>query len=85
MTEREILLKRVQVYNFALLDVALFLDTHPNDSAALELYKQYIERRDTAAQEFEEKYGSLTKAGAAGTRWTWVDGPWPWQSEEEMK
>ncbi|MCL2857194.1 MAG: spore coat protein CotJB [Oscillospiraceae bacterium] len=84
MTEREVLLKRVQVCDFALNDTALFLDTHPEDAAALAYYKKYLEMRAAAASEFESRFGPLTKgAYDGGPRWKWVDGPWPWQMEEE--
>lgn len=83
MNDRERLLKRVQVCDFALNDAALFLDTHPDDQDALAFYKKHLEMREAAAKEFTDKFGPLTKADHdGGSRWTWVDGPWPWQNEE---
>ena len=35
MNERQTLLHKVQMYDFALVDAALFLDGHPKDAAAL--------------------------------------------------
>ncbi|MDR2909044.1 MAG: spore coat protein CotJB [Oscillospiraceae bacterium] len=85
MTEREILLKRVQVCDFALNDVALFLDTHPDDQAAIAHYKKYMELRKRAVAEYEENFGPLTKESYdGGARWIWVDGPWPWQKEASV-
>ena len=84
MTEREVLLKRVQVLDFALNDAALFLDTHPDDADALAYYKEHLELRAVAAQDFELQFGPLAKGSYdGGPRWKWVDGPWPWQMEEE--
>ena len=84
MTEREVLLKRVQVCDFALNDAALFLDTHPDDADALAYYKKYLELRRATVDHFQSKFGPLTKgAYDGGPRWKWVDGPWPWQMEEE--
>jgi len=84
MTEREVLLKRVQVCDFALNDAALFLDTHPEDADALAYYKKYLDTRTAAVSDFESRFGPLTKgAYDGGPRWKWVDGPWPWQMEEE--
>jgi len=84
MTEREVLLKRVQVCDFALNDAALFLDTHPEDAAALAYYKKYLDMRTDIVSNFESRFGPLTKgAYDGGPRWKWVDGPWPWQIEEE--
>lgn len=83
MNDREMLLKRVQVCDFALNDAALFLDTHPEDHDALAFYKKYLEMREKSAKDYTDKYGPIAKADYdGGSRWTWVDGPWPWQSEE---
>ena len=84
MNEREMLLKRVQVCDFALNDAALFLDTHPDDQAALAYYKKYLALRGEAVEAFTGKFGPLTKGDYdGGARWQWVDGPWPWQNGEE--
>ena len=36
MTKREALLKKLSTYQFAALDLQLFLDTHPNDENTIE-------------------------------------------------
>ncbi len=83
MNEREALLKRVQVCDFALIDAALFLDTHPNDQDALAFYKKYNDMRKKAIEDFTAKFGPLKQTDFnGGSHWTWVDGPWPWQNEE---
>ena len=84
MTEREVLLKRVQICDFALNDASLFLDTHPEDAEALAYYKKYLDMRKATVDAFQDRFGPLTKdAYDGGPRWRWVDGPWPWQMEEE--
>lgn len=83
MNEREALLKRVQVCDFALNDAAMFLDTHPEDQDALRFYQKYKEMREKAVEEFTSRFGPITRADSAGgPRWTWVDDPWPWHNEE---
>ena len=83
MTEREVLLKRVQVCDFALNDAALYLDTHPEDADALAYYKKHLDRRAAIVSDYETRFGPLTMgAYDGGPRWKWVDGPWPWQMEE---
>lgn len=84
MTDREMLLKRIQVCDFVLNDTALFLDSHPEDPMALEYFRKYQELRKTAVEAYTGKYGPLSRKDfAGGERWNWVDGPWPWQLEEE--
>lgn len=83
MNEREMLLKRVQVCDFALNDAALFLDTNPENTEALAYYKKYLRLREEAVGAFTAKFGPLTKSDYdGGPRWKWVDGPWPWQNGE---
>lgn len=84
MNERERLMKRIQVCDFALTDAALFLDSHPEDPAALHYYHKYQQLRRQAADAYTQKYGPLRHSDFdGGDRWKWVDGPWPWQLEEE--
>ena len=40
-SEKEALLNQWQQYNFALIDLGMYLDVYPNDKNALNLYKKY--------------------------------------------
>lgn len=83
MSEREYLLKRVQVCDFALNDCALYLDNNPEDAMALEYYRKYSEMRRQAAADYISRFGPLSHGDYdGGPRWKWVDGPWPWQNTE---
>lgn len=66
--------------SFALNDVTLYLDTHPNDIEALEYYQRYKKQREQAVSEYEKCYGPLCAYNVnSDNRWTWVDGAWPWE------
>ncbi len=80
-SERAALLRRVQIARFAAHDAALYLDTHPDDAAALAYWRKYNALGAEAAAAYEKKYGPLTAAAAGGTPWPWVNGPWPWEPE----
>ena len=45
MNERKTLLKRLQIADFVLKEVHLFLDTHPENREALEYFKKYQKLR----------------------------------------
>jgi spore coat protein JB len=78
------LLRRVQVCDFAMNDAALFLDNNPGDAAALEYYNKYKQMRDKAVADYTARFGPLSRAdGTSGDRWVWTDNPWPWQSNGE--
>ena len=53
MTERETLLQKVRMYDFALVDSALFLDGHPKDAAALAYHNKVTKMYDQAVADYE--------------------------------
>lgn len=81
MNEREILLKKIGTYRFAILDLNIFLDTHPNDTETLNKVKEYEKLLAPLAAEYEAKFGPLTKKENTANTWTWVKDPWPWDME----
>jgi len=82
MNDRERMMRNVQMYHLALEDTILFLDSHPEDRDALSYFGEVREKNNEAMSAFESKYGPLTSDRApAADRWTWVDGPWPWEND----
>lgn len=83
MTEREILLNKLSTYQFATLDLQLFLDTHPNDKDTIAKMNKYKRTAQELRDRFEEKYGPLTKGANDSNNWRWIKAPWPWESEAD--
>ncbi len=82
MTEQEKAMLRVQEHDFALIEVNLFLDTHPNDASALAYYQRMRHLAADARAEYENKYGPLTIMGVQNDNyWDWVKTPWPWEKD----
>ncbi len=74
------LLEEIKQYDFTVIELALYLDTHPNDTKALRIYASVSEKLDELKEKYEHNYGPLTINGVnSGDRWTWIDGPWPWE------
>lgn len=73
------LMKKIHALSFAMTEAQLFLDTHPECRDALTYYRKLGEDLDTAMTEYQNKYGPLFADMVVGDKWTWVDGPWPWQ------
>ena len=74
------LLEEIKQYDFTLIELALYLDTHPNDTKALRIYASVSEKLNELKENYEHNYGPLTINGVnSGDRWTWIDGPWPWE------
>ena len=82
MSERSECLRKLQEASFALDDVKLFLDTHPTDQKALEYYEKQKKLRDQYMRDFTSRFGPISAYDVNVTnRWTWVDNPWPWETE----
>ncbi len=84
MTERNKYLKRLQICDFTLEEVGLYLDTHPKDKTALEFYEKYLEIQKKIKKEYVSKFGPIQATDYDGSDyWKWVDSPWPWERQKE--
>lgn len=74
-------LEQLQTLDFVLVELTLYLDTHPTDSAALQQFNQTAQQRQQLAGIFEQQFGPLLQFGLSFSRdpWQWVQTPWPWQ------
>ena len=76
------LMQRIDEASFAMDDVVLFLDTHPDDANALNFYHYVVQLRREAVDAYESQFGPLTlEAVRSGSRWTWMTEIWPWEGE----
>ena len=74
------LFEEIKSYDFAIVELALYLDTHPNDTKALDIYKSLSDKLEDLKEKYEHSYGPLSIYGVhSNERWTWIDGPWPWE------
>lgn len=73
-------LHQLQNLHFAVHELGLYLDTHPNDNEALDLFNEYAEQYAGAMQQYEQKHGPTVQIAAGlNGRYEWTDGPWPWE------
>lgn len=63
---------------FAMWELHLYLDTHPNDCDMIELWKEYATTVNSLTREYERMYGPLTVESGVGE--SWLKEPWPWQN-----
>ncbi len=80
---REMLLKEVQMAQFAVVETNLYLDTHPCDEEAMKALEYYSEKLAVAIANYESECGSLYASSAEGTPFDWVKTPFPWETECE--
>lgn len=78
-TDREIKLFNVMQYSFAINDLNLYLDLHPEDKDALNQLKEYILEEEKAKKDYIRSYGPLEVCNTFGDKFNWIDGPWSWE------
>ena len=82
--DRDELLKSLSELDFIAVDLALFLNTHPENKEAIQTYNQVITAADTIRMKYEDAFGPLCsfRSYASNTNhWEWNDNPWPWQAD----
>lgn len=82
MNEKE-LLENVMKYQFYLLDLHLFLDTHPDCKEAQEDYKALSVKLCSAIKDYEKQCGPLFNYGLSSVvdSENWVNSKWPWENK----
>ncbi len=85
MTQRQILTRKIASYDFSIVELNLYLDTHPRDTQALKKLAEYEDRSHELRTRYEEEYGPIEFRNSPDTRMRWIKSPWPWDlsSEEE--
>ncbi len=79
MSRRE-LLQWINLVSFVVVDMTLYLDSHPHDEAACEIFQKYLDMRMCAMKDYAQKYGPLTvDTATASSPWCWDDQPLPWE------
>ena len=72
------LLKAIAEASFFALDLQLYLDTHPDDTRALEMFREAVKQYQACKAAFEDSFYPLasTSAGKDG-EWDWLCGTFP--------
>ncbi len=80
MNSKEKLYKVIQMYGFALDEVRIYLDTHPNCKKGLAYYHKYNKLKKEAVSEYIKIYGPLKSSQVEShDNWTWATECWPWE------
>lgn len=83
---RENLLSFLDQVSFSVVEMNLYLDTHPYDEDALAFFREKLALRKEALQEYAQKYGPLTIDTAndrMSCSFEWVTQPWPWELNQK--
>ena len=68
--------------SFAMDDLRLYLDTHPDSAEALSQFNGYMEQRTELVGKYTDKYGPLDSYHInTSDGWYWNSAPMPWVKE----
>lgn len=82
--EREKLMSKIDTISFAINDLTLYLDTHPDCQNGLPLFKELLKKRLDLLAEFASRYYPLTQISIVTgdsdcNCYGWGEGPMPWE------
>lgn len=75
---RREMIDQIRSYDFAINELALYLDTHPEDQKALCLHNKYCKQVKELKDKYQKVYGPLT-INYPCNKWRWLEMPWPWE------
>lgn len=81
MTDREILMRKIATVDFAITDLQIFLNTHPDNTEILDKLALYREKSDKLKKQYEQQFGLITPSQNNNqNQWDWISSPWPWEN-----
>ena len=75
---RQEMLNQIRDLDFAIVELAQYLDTHPDSPKALCLHREYCRRLKDLKDKYQKVYGPLTIHFPCN-KWRWLEEPWPWE------
>lgn len=76
---RRDMMKQIKCLNFAVVELAEYLDTHPDDRKALCLHKEYCNQLENIKIKYQRAFGPLS-INCPCDKWRWLEEPWPWEN-----
>ena len=78
--EKEKLFYQVMAYSFAINDLNLYLDLHPENKEVFHTFKKFVQEEKELCSEYVKKYGPLEVTEVLGNKYDWLNSPWPWDN-----
>ena len=72
------MLNSIKSLNFAVIELGLYLNTHPDDEKALCLHREYCRQLRDLKDKYQKVYGPLSIYFPCN-KWRWLEEPWPWE------
>ena len=79
---RRELFEQIGAISFALDDLRLYLDTHPDCAEALALFTEYQKQRHDLITSYTSQFGPIDSYYVdTENGWSWINEPMPWKQE----
>ena len=78
---REKMMREIKCLSFAVVELAQYLDTHPDDRKALCLHREYTNELNELKDKYQRIFGPLTIYFPCN-KWRWLEEPWPWERSD---
>ena len=75
---RQEMIDQIKGLDFAIIELGLYLDTHPEDQKALCMHREYTKQVKDLKDKYQKMYGPLTIFFPCN-KWRWLEEPWPWE------
>ncbi len=72
---RREMMQEIRCLEFAITELALYLDTHPDDEKALCLHRKYAKELKDCKDKYQKVFGPLTIQYPCN-KWRWLEEPW---------
>ena len=69
------MMKQIKCLGFAIVDLAQYLDTHPDDRKALCLHREYCNQLEELKDKYQRVFGPLSIFYPCN-KWRWLEEPW---------
>lgn len=73
------MLRELMEIDFCLLEINMYLDTHPYDERAIMMHNDFSKKSHQLEYEYSLKYGPLKNTMLSKCPYEYVKGPWPWE------
>lgn len=73
---RQEMIDQIKALDFAIIELGLYLDTHPEDQKALCMHREYTKQVKDLKDKYQKMYGPLTIYYPCN-KWRWLEQPWP--------
>ena len=74
---RQKMIDEIKSLDFAIIELGLYLDTHPEDQRAICMHREYCKQVKDLKDKYQKMYGPLTIFFPCN-KWRWLEEPWPW-------